>query len=123
MLDVKPRRVLVCGGRNYDDQATVNRVLDSLLPDLQLLIHGCATGADTCAQRWATRKLEEGADILVDRYPADWKRHGKSAGPIRNVQMLVHGKPDLVVAFRGGRGTENMVTRAIAAGVTVWRIS
>lgn len=123
MLDGVGRRVLVCGGRDYRDQATVDRVLDGLLPSMKLLIHGAATGADSCAQHWARTRMAEGADILVDLYPPDWKRHGRAAGHIRNAEMLAQGKPDLVVAFPGGRGTENMVTRAIAAGVTVWRIS
>lgn len=52
-------------------------------------------------------------------YLADWKTHGLNAGPIRNKQMLDEGKPDLVLAFPGGRGTANMVTQARKAGVRV----
>ena len=56
-------------------------------------------------------------------FPADWIRHGRAAGPIRNEQMLREGCPDLVVAFHDdpglGRGTADMVRRALAAGVPV----
>lgn len=65
-------------------------------------------------------------DVPIDReqYPADWEKHGKAAGPIRNALMLEEGKPDLVLAFKDGfdwqfkrGGTEHMVRIAKAAGV------
>ena len=55
-------------------------------------------------------------------YPAPWKRFGPSAGGIRNQQMLDEGKPDLVVAFPGGKGTADMVRRAENAGVKVIKV-
>jgi hypothetical protein len=51
--------------------------------------------------------------------PAEWKKHGDRAGPIRNRAMLDLGKPELVVAFEGGTGTMNMTAAATAAGVKV----
>jgi len=106
------RRVLVCGGRDYRDMTTVTRWLDVLAPGL--VIHGAARGADECAWRWACRSF-----VPDKAFPADWKKHGRAAGPIRNQKMLDEGKPDLVVAFPGGRGTADMVARARSAGVLV----
>ena len=82
------------------------------------LIHGCAKGADLLAeQAWANLKIEG----YVERFPADWVKHGKAAGPIRNKQMLDEGKPDLVIAFlaKDSRGTKNMIEQAEKAGVDV----
>lgn len=70
-------------------------------------------GADRMA-----RKFGAWADIPVETFPADWSL-GKKAGPIRNRKMIEKGKPDLVVAFEGGRGTANMVEQARAAGIRV----
>ena len=67
------------------------------------------------------RKFAEWQGIPVKTFEADWDRHGKAAGPIRNKQMLDEGKPDLVVAFEGGKGTANMIAQAEAAGVRVFR--
>lgn len=53
------------------------------------------------------------------KFPANWDAHGRAAGAIRNKQMLLEGKPDLVIAFPGGRGTADMVRRAQEAGVVV----
>lgn len=107
-------RVLVCGGRNYANIAEVFYALDLIQPSV--VIEGGASGADALARRYA---IKRGISLLT--IEADWKKHGKAAGPIRNGLMLTAGKPDLVIAFPGGKGTENMVSQAEKAGVPVKR--
>lgn len=119
-------RVLVCGGRDYGDVIKVNDVLKKKIgyaghpdqPSHATVIVGCALGADTLAERWA-----DAAGCWIERYPADWKKHGPAAGPIRNQQMLDEGKPTLVIAFPGGRGTADMVARARKAGIVVHEVT
>jgi hypothetical protein len=113
------RRVLVCGGRDYRDAERVAHELNALHAQFGIahLIHGAAPGADWLAKRWA-----EAHSIPVTGYPARWDLDGKAAGPIRNARMLREGRPDLVLAFPGGRGTDDMVRRALAANVTVVQI-
>jgi hypothetical protein len=114
-------RLLVCGGRDFADREKLDRVLrlvDRARGPIRVLIHGDAPGADRLSAQWAKDTgLDEYGEVLA--FPADWKLHGKAAGPIRNQQMLVEGKPDVVVAFPGGTGTADMVRRARAAGLTV----
>lgn len=111
-------RVIVCGGRNYNDVREVDAALDPLLArhgkDGLTIVTGGASGADSLAYMWA---CEHG--VRFERFPADW-RQGKKAGPIRNQQMLDAGA-DLVVAFPGGSGTADMVRRAIRDLVSVQR--
>jgi len=109
-------RVLVCGGRYYDDWTFIVNVLDSVhaRQPVTLLIEGGATGADSLARRWAIAR-----GIEVATYRANWDRYEHRAVPIRNSQMLLKGRPELVVAFKGGRGTAHMVTIAAAALVPV----
>jgi hypothetical protein len=109
-------RVLVCGGRDYSDRETLFSTLDRL--GVTAIITGGARGADSLAERWT---YERG--VPVERYEADWRRHGSAAGPIRNQEMLDQGHPDLVLAFPGGRGTADMVRRARAAGVRVAEVA
>ena len=109
-------RVLVCGGRDYADWGTLDSVLDLVNP--AVVIHGAARGADSLAGRWA----REMHGVTEEAFPADWDKHGKSAGPIRNQRMLDDGKPDMVVAFPGGAGTADMVRRSRAAGILVLRV-
>lgn len=110
-------KVLVCGGRNFRDRVHLTETLDWLHADrgpITLVIHGAATGADQLSGVWARLN-----NVPVREYPAKWREHGRSAGPIRNAQMLKEGQPDLVVAFDGGTGTADMVSKARAKGVEV----
>jgi hypothetical protein len=141
-------RILVCGGRKYNDRATVHHELYALCPDSvgdtpndtwlaprdMVIIHGGADGADLWADEWA---------ILNGLVPLEFKAawHDLSAVPCkvahylggatynalagvnRNQKMIDEGKPDLVLAFPGSTGTEDMVRRAIAAGIEVRRVT
>ena len=107
-------RVLVCGGREYKNRDAVFRCLDAINnPPVQnsldrrdvitLLIHGCATGADTLAGEWAEER-----GIPVDPYPIEEYEGGFG----RNARMFFRSRPDLVVHFPGGNGTRHMVRLA-----------
>jgi hypothetical protein len=109
-------KVLICGGRDYYD---TERIREALLKvgGITEVIQGGAKGADRTA-----RSVAEQLGIMVREFPADWEKYGKAAGPIRNQQMLNEGKPDLVIAFPGGKGTQDMINRAKKAGVKVTKI-
>lgn len=112
-------KVLVCGGRDFADYAFLAETLTGLqgrLGEIELVIHGAARGADSLAQKWADE-----VGICCMQFPANWKRDGKMAGPIRNEKMLVEGKPDMVVAFPGGRGTADCTRRAADFEIPVFK--
>ena len=104
-------RILCCGSRDFRDQDLVRTVLRTWDPEL--VAHGGAEGADSLV----------GLCTVAAVYPADWKKHGKAAGPIRNAKMLADFKPDAVFAFiNPGKmtpGTADMVKKARAAKVPV----
>ena len=120
MSEPKGLRVLVCGGRDYSDRDFMDRYLrmfDRRKGPIKLIISGEARGADTLAKQWAI-----GCGCPYLGFPANWKVFGRDAGPTRNQQMLDEGKPDWVIAFKGGRGTADMVARAEKAGLPVWKV-
>lgn len=124
------KRVLVCGGRTFGiaqdvpggalaaamQRDLLKTFLDRALKAgrISTIIHGGAKGADSLADEWAKAN-----GVPVEVFPADWETHGKAAGGIRNRQMLVEGRPDVVLAFAGGVGTANMCAQARKAGVLV----
>lgn len=115
-------RILVCGGRDYQDKDKVDAILYPICKFILqsedvIIIEGGASGADKLAKDWALSW-----QIPVETYKANWEAYGKSAGYIRNKQMLEEGKPDLVVAFPGGKGTANMVSLAEKKRVRVLKI-
>ena len=106
--------VLVCGGRTFHDRQLLFNILDNLEIKPTLIVHGAANGADILSGDWAKKR-----NIPVKEYPAEWSKYGKSAGLVRNTSMLMKEKPDLVVAFPGGRGTAHMVLSARKNGTKV----
>jgi hypothetical protein len=108
--------VLVCGGRDFTDAVLLGSWLGGIHKQvgISLLVEGGQYGADVMAREFA--KWE---NIPWKEYKAQWDKYGKAAGHIRNKQMLVEEKPDLVVAFKGKAGTANMMSQAKKAGVRV----
>ena len=99
-MNPKPFKVLVCGGRAYTDRAQIFTTLNILAKVCEtmsrplIVIHGCAGkwnedlkyaeyGADLLAEEWAQKH-----NTPSEQYPADWDKHNRAAGPIRNQQML-----------------------------------
>lgn len=109
-------RVLVCGGRTFNDAPPLWSALNAIHAEtpIECVIHGGASGADFLADKWA-----ELHGAATEVYLPDWLKHGRSAGPKRNQRMIDEARPDVVVACPGGRGTQDMVGRAKAAGVMV----
>lgn len=124
-------RILVCGGRTYQDQRRVDEALDAIhqATPIELLIHGCCRGADKLAAEWARRR-----QVPMSAYPADWanidhpgakirfvgrRPYDATAGFRRNIKMLIEGCPQLVVAFPGGNGTAHMVAQSLQRGFAV----
>lgn len=111
-------KVLVTGGRDFADKPLVHDTLDALSDwrPIDYLIEGGATGADAFARTWAKLNLTPESLLTC---PADWDTYGNHAGRVRNAHMLREHRPDLVVAFAGGRGTRHMVTIAEEANIPV----
>ena len=106
--------VVVAGGRDYEFTDEDRTRLDAL--PIRELVSGGASGADRGGEQWA-----ESRNIPVKLFPADWKAHGRAAGPIRNRKMAEYA--DAVVLFPGGRGTASMRKEAEKAGITVYDYS
>jgi hypothetical protein len=115
-------RLLVCGGRDFSDvklaHEKITKAIGTIFMTPPTIIHGGAKGADTIAGEYA--KIN---GFPCEVYEADWAAHGRAAGPIRNRQMIVEGRPHAVLALHGGRGTQNMIKQAISAGLTVWVVN
>lgn len=107
-------RTIIAGGRDLIWNASYQLWLDEMHAALPIthVISGGARGADSCGEMWA--KLSH---VPCTVFPADWKRHGKAAGPIRNRQMAEAA--DALLAFPGGKGTANMIETACSLGLRV----
>lgn len=111
-------RLIVCGGRDFDNRELVFSTLDHIHAqrNIVLIIEGGAAGADRLAREWAQSR-----GVPYQTEEANWVELGRAAGPKRNAKMLTL-EPDGVVAFPGGRGTDNMISQAEENGVPVMRV-
>jgi len=111
-------RVLVCGSRNTGDPDATRKIIAQRLSELPRdtkILHGGANGVDM----WADA-IAYGMGISSSVMVADWEQHGRSAGILRNNNML-DTKPDLVIAFWDGesRGTRHTIEEAERRGIPV----
>lgn len=116
-------RVLVTGSRDWTDTAAIRDALARIRErqeaafrggtDVTLVSGACPTGADAIAEQAA-----EGMGWRVERHPADWARHGRCAGHIRNVAMVDLGA-DICLAYilDGSREPAMMAGLADAASI------
>ena len=117
--DLAPRSVvklIVAGGRDFDDLKMMSEALYRF-PDILIteFVNGmCETGADLMAREHARKRGRK-----VHEFPADWDRHKKAAGPIRNEEMAKFA--DVLIAFWDGRspGTRSMINLALKYGLEV----
>lgn len=104
-------KVIVAGSRDFTDYSLVKSTLDALresMPDTEIeIVHGDARGADKLGERYAK---EHG--LKFSAHPADWDRHGRSAGYRRNEDMAKISQA--LVAFWDGlsKGTKHMIDLA-----------
>lgn len=111
-------KVIVAGGRGFDDyellSETLYYLLDNKKPSEVEIVSGTCRGADLLGEEWAIK-----TDTSIKRFPADWDKHGKSAGYIRNSEMAEYS--DALVAFWDGKskGTSHMIDLAKKKGLKV----
>jgi YspA, cpYpsA-related SLOG family len=128
------KKVLVTGDRNWTDRAAIKFYLKQLQDKgFDTLIEGEARGADTIAREEGEKLGFTIAESSpgVKGYPANWKtddgKFNKAAGPQRNTQMLVEGKPDLVIGFHKhifkSKGTKNMLEQVAKTEIPSYLVS
>ncbi len=112
-------RIIVAGCRSFDDYELLSKTLDSFLQiydyDMEI-VSGTCRGADLLGEQYAREH-----NLCCKRFPAQWDRFGKAAGPIRNKQMAEYATG--LVAFWDGNkvrsGTYNMICVATKLGLAV----
>lgn len=112
-------KTIIAGSRDISDvsrvKATIKHAVKFNGLEVTEVVCGCAAGVDEIGKQWA-----EGNGIPVKQFPADWQKHGKAAGPIRNREMAEYA--DALIAIWDGksRGTANMIEEAEKHGLKVF---
>lgn len=111
-------KVIIAGCRDFADYELLKEKCDFYLqnqkPENVVIVSGHASGADALGERYAQER-----GLQLETYPADWKAHGRAAGPIRNAKMASVART--LIAFWDGksRGTKNIIDTATKRGLKV----
>ena len=126
-------RVIIAGSRKMKTDAQgYNKIRDAMIElvrkgyipyqkikDVEIISGGCPTGTDVLGEMFAERN-----NITVTRFPAEWKKYGKYAGPKRNKDMAEYASKSngFLLAFWDGKskGTRSMVQEAQNCGLKVF---
>lgn len=109
-------KLCICGSRRASIVPVQHIVDRSGFFGITEVVSGGAPGVDEAGARWA-----RGKHLPVKRFPANWDKHGKAAGPIRNEQMAEYADAAICVFLNGeSRGTADMLARIRAKGKRVY---
>ena len=112
-------RVIIAGGRYFSDYELLKEKCDEFLQGKTdeeiVIVSGHASGADSLGERYAQER-----GYQIETYPADWKKYGRAAGPVRNEQMA--NIANALIAFWDGKskGTKSMIRLAKKKGLQVF---
>lgn len=107
-------KVIIAGGRDFNDYDMLKFRIGILGINIDEIVSGGAKGADSLGEQFAKEK-----SIKVIKFPADWVKHKKGAGFIRNVEMAEYA--NILIAFWDGKssGTKHMIDTATKLGLQV----
>ena len=108
-------KLIIAGTRMFTDYKKLCEECDTILQDqtnIEIVSGAYYRGADKLGELYAKQR-----GYKITRFPADWKRFGRAAGPKRNLQMANYA--DTLIAFWDGksRGTKNMIDLAGQLGL------
>lgn len=97
----------VIGSRTFNDYKLLSKVLDLYKNFDYIIVSGGANGADSLSEKYAKEN-----NIKTNIYLPDWKKYGKSAGFIRNNDIV--NNSDIIIAFWDGKskGTKHSISLA-----------
>jgi len=109
-------KVIIAGSRGFSDLQLLYAKCEEILANVKEaeIVSGTAKGADKMGEHYASLR-----GFSVKQFPADWNKHGKSAGYLRNKDMAEYA--DMLIAFWDGesRGTKHMIDLANERKLTV----
>lgn len=92
----------------FDDYKLVVEAIEKSGFEITEEVCGMAIGVDRLGEQWAITN-----SIPVKEMPANFAKHGKAGGPIRNREMAEYADAAVIVWDGKSRGTRNMINEMI----------
>jgi hypothetical protein len=97
-------KLCIAGSRTIKDLDVVTKAVQQSGFSPTCIISGTASGVDKLGEEYAEL---HGLKLML--YPADWNRHGKAAGYIRNTQMAKESDAVICIWDGESKGTMHMI--------------
>lgn len=110
-------RTIVAGSRDCVNAALVWQVLDACPFHISMVIYGDCRGVDRIGKDWAQHNFKSYVP-----YPADWDKHGKPAGPIRNTEMAKNADALVLIWNGSSSGSADMLKKAKARNLEIMQV-
>jgi hypothetical protein len=107
-------KTIIAGSRTLLDPTPITTAIRASGFEISEVVSGGAAGVDRYGEIWASFHA-----VPLTIFPADWKTHGKAAGPIRNMKMAEYADALIAVWDGKSRGTKNMIDLANQEGLRV----
>jgi YspA, cpYpsA-related SLOG family len=107
-------KTAIVGTRTADNYEALKNIMDDLIPKPTEIISGGASGADKMAERYAKENK-----LKMSIIKPDWQTHGKSAGPIRNLEIVAMCERMVAIWDGESRGTKHSIEAARKDGKLV----
>lgn len=108
-------RTIIAGSRDILDYQFLLNAIDECGWTPTTVISGAARGVDKLGEDWA-----HDHQVPCELYPANWSKYGKSAGPIRNIQMAENAEALIALWDGKSRGTKHMIDTAKSKNLKVF---
>lgn len=112
-------KVIIAGSRTITDYSLVEQAVKDSGFDITEVVSGCCDGVDQLGETWAFRN-----GLEPKEFPANWKKYGTRAGPIRNREMAeyVGSYGGLILVWTGkSRGSSDMLVQAVRNGLKIYQ--
>lgn len=102
-------KLIIAGTRSFDDYELLKKIVlyrygIAMAADNLEIVSGTAKGADQLGEIFANAN-----SLKLTRFPADWNKYGKAAGPIRNRRMAQYADAAIVFWDAYSKGSLNMI--------------
>ena len=111
-------KIIIAGSRFIDNFQLICDAVKESRFNITEVISGCANGVDSLGEQWALQN-----NIQIKKFPADWTRFGKNAGPIRNQLMIDYVGKDggLIIIWNGkSKGSANILKQAKGKEIQIY---
>lgn len=110
-------KTIIAGSRDIKDPSVVESAIRGSGFTITEVVSGCAPGVDLLGSQWAAAN-----NIPWKAFPADWNKHGRQAGPIRNAKMADYAEA-LICIHHNTPGSLNMLKVARSLGLEVYEVN